>query len=479
MTFGPSTPLALDLVPALTIELNIGTMCEIKVLQDAQSAPVLCVRNEDFSLARLGTLRHAVKERVARFSNRLSNPVAAKEPRISIRDSITALYDLHKLGCNILEKLFGESSRRELPRLTQLVRKACTGPARLDAQWAYPRWNADAPPPSLIIVKSSLSSGIPIEILPMLDLDPDKPTGSDDFDELGKLACSFLGFSAIVKRQIGNSLVAAKPIENIPKLPLKLFINRGLRGARKEEFDLRDNAHIDADIGWPDEPIPSQADFPELLAKYLWEADTRFGRGPRDVPDQICHFSCHSNTGVKLRPDDYEIRLKSKQLSGQRTVTLEVLNGALSRLARTNINDERPRPFIFLNSCGSSDLDPAGAGSFPELFLKRGLGFSGFIGTETSIPDDFAAEFSREFYDKLVHGHPIGQSLLLARWNLLTRYKNPLGLMYTLFAEPEIRVRRPVTEYGALVPVQAPTGGLSRLFASLRRMFTFQRRLAN
>src|SRR5205807_8816876 len=130
--------------PALTIELNIGTVCEIKVLQDAQSAPVLCVRNEDFSLARLGTLRDAVKERVARFSNLLTNPVMSKEPRISIRESIAALYDLHGLGYNILEKLFGDSSRRELPRLAQLVRKACTGPIRSDSQWAYPRWNEDA-----------------------------------------------------------------------------------------------------------------------------------------------------------------------------------------------------------------------------------------------------------------------------------------------------------------------------------------------
>jgi hypothetical protein len=99
---------------------------------------------------------------------------------------------------------------------------------------------------------------------------------------------------------------------------------------------------------------------------------------------------------------------------------------------------------VFLNACGSGDLDPAGANSFPELFLKKDFGFLGFIGTETIIPDEFAGLFSEVFYEYLLAGMSIGDALRAARWNLLKLHHNPLGIVYSLYAEPEIRVRHPV-----------------------------------
>jgi hypothetical protein len=128
-----------------------------------------------------------------------------------------------------------------------------------------------------------------------------------------------------------------------------------------------------------------------------------------------------------------------------------------------------------MNSCGSGDLDPGGASSFPDLFMNNDLGFTGFIGTETVMPNDIAAEFSIRFYEKLIQGVKIGEAILLTRWDLLSLYRNPMGLMYTLFAEPEIRVRSPVKE----VPAAAPPspGAWARLVAGVRGMFQFQRRL--
>ena len=101
-----------------------------------------------------------------------------------------------------------------------------------------------------------------------------------------------------------------------------------------------------------------------------------------------------------MSPSKYEIRLHNGRIGGSRTVDLMALTNALSRLKTRSPNDKLPRPLVFLNSCGSGNLDPAAAGSFPELFL--GHGFSGFIGTETIVPDNFAAAFATEFYDNLL-----------------------------------------------------------------------------
>ena len=94
-----------------------------------------------------------------------------------------------------------------------------------------------------------------------------------------------------------------------------------------------------------------------------------------------------------------------------------------------------------MNSCGSGSLDPSGPGSFPDLFL--GKGFSGFIGTETVVPEDYAAEFARDFYDNLLNELTLGKAFVLTRWRLLKGYSNPLGIIYTLFTEPEMGVRYP------------------------------------
>jgi hypothetical protein len=102
--------------------------------------------------------------------------------------------------------------------------------------------------------------------------------------------------------------------------------------------------------------------------------------------------------------------------------------------------------------------------------MNNKLGFTGFIGTETVMPNDFAAEFSIRFYERLIKGVPIGEAILLTRWDLLRSYHNPLGLMYTLVAEPEIRVRRPVKE------VPAPrSSAFARFLAGLRDVFQLER----
>ena len=67
---------------------------------------------------------------------------------------------------------------------------------------------------------------------------------------------------------------------------------------------------------------------------------------------------------------------------------------------------------MFLNACGSAAVDVFSASSFVKLFIENGN--RGFLGTETRVPDTFAAKLSRRFYQEL-----LTVSLLASRFTAL------------------------------------------------------------
>ena len=122
-----------------------------------------------------------------------------------------------------------------LPLLQELAREACTFPLHAKTHWNNPRWNADAPPFNLIQVEMPRESGIPVDFLPILDYARYRPpAAAENINTLGELACSFLGFSSIVRRHIAAAPIRATILENIPRLPMKMFIYRRSKGARDE-----------------------------------------------------------------------------------------------------------------------------------------------------------------------------------------------------------------------------------------------------
>jgi hypothetical protein len=185
--------------------------------------------------------------------------------------------------------------------------------------------------------------------------------------------------------------------------------------------------------------------FCEQLAQYLWEPAVDLGGKRHNPAIQIHHFACHCDTN-KPESNNYELSLRSGRFRGTRKVRLGRLTDELVQLGMKARSDRRARPLVFLNACGTGDLDPKGAGSFPNTFLKKRLGFIGFIGTETNIPDKFASTFSEVMYTHLLGGLQLGEAIHAARWKLLRTKRNPLGILYSLYAEPEIQVRRPVEE---------------------------------
>jgi hypothetical protein len=452
--------------PAVKIEFKIDTQCEIRLTLGEDRQPALTFTNPDFSIANLSELRKEVRDVLKKFNNTVGLQSILKP-----RQAVEALTQLHEGARQIVFKLFGPEAR-QLPAVTELCKNACPG-------WDQPGCDGDSAKRKLITVRAPIRYGIPIDILPLFIFSRlQLPT------TLEGLASCFLGYGAIVKRDLAGipasmhleNIPRPSSPENIPRLPLKLFINRSLSGALREEAYLSKSAHFDIERSWPDGRAPSNsAAFSQALAGYLWEPEQGFGGKSRNPPDQICHFSCHCDTLTTSLPKEYALWLQSGRLfgSGKQKVTLGALTDALLQLGMTNNTDRRPRPLIFFNACGSGDMDPAGAGSFPELFLRMALDFIGFIGTETTIPDDFASDFSEMFYQHLLAGIPIGRAIHDTRWKLLKSNNNPLGILYSLYAEPGIRLRSPVPELEEAMRRRAepdqPTATTSGVWAFLRR----------
>jgi hypothetical protein len=138
----------------------------------------------------------------------------------------------------------------------------------------------------------------------------------------------------------------------------------------------------------------------------------------------ILHLACHADCGedglctFKITRN-FEVGLK----------TLEAYNCWV-----------QGNPVVFLNACRTSNLAPKYLLNFARYFLESGA--RGVIATECEVPDGaFAAEFAKRVYKSFLNGEPLGQSLLAARQYFLER-ANPLGLMYSLYGPPSVRLER-------------------------------------
>jgi hypothetical protein len=100
------------------------------------------------------------------------------------------------------------------------------------------------------------------------------------------------------------------------------------------------------------------------------------------------------------------------------------------------------RPFVFLNGCetgtqgarGTTDL------SLPGIFLMRGA--RSVVATEAPVWDLFGYNFGALFLQKLVAGRDAGEAMMETRLEFLKESKNPLGLLYSYFGNPAVRLGR-------------------------------------
>lgn len=363
----------------------------------------------------------------AEYRKRLKNSLdelkgSVRKENLTLTDAANALREFCFGGRTLMFQIFDGVKNCE--RVTGIFRQS------------FPAWQTQEQP-AVITVAAELSQSIPLEFLPLFDYSEWLKT-IDTWPGLKNAARRFLGFSAIIRREFPDLRVSQNLVlESEPKLPLKCFSYQGLKEAETEiAFFARNSGAtgcFDFDGPWPDRTYDDKHEFHTSLARHLRHADRSFSGKYRGTIDQIQHFVCHCDIDEEVSSDS---RLR---FSEGNNASIGDLQGAFLTLKeRKSLEDG---PLVFLNACGTSRIDPMAVTSFPRFFLKDNFN-RGFIGTETDIPDAFAAQFSQVFYRGLLNGLGVGQALYDAKWELLQSRNNPLGILYVVYADPDLHVSK-------------------------------------
>jgi len=101
------------------------------------------------------------------------------------------------------------------------------------------------------------------------------------------------------------------------------------------------------------------------------------------------------------------------------------------------------RPVVFLNACESAKMD----GRFYDGFVPRllAMGACAVIGSDCDIPSLFGAHFGIRFLEGFLKSGTVGEVLLSVRKTLLDDYHNPLGLIYRVFGNADVKLSRSLT----------------------------------
>jgi hypothetical protein len=350
-----------------------------------------------------------------------------------------AVHDLHELGQWLASTLFGP---RNIPAVTRLFKEA------------YPGWDDPEAPPGLIEVQAPNYHTVPLEFIPIFDMNL-PPDEIKDIRRLIEVAHAFPGFATIVKRQIASGRKLPQPsalLHNEEGLPVKLFYHGGFPGVRDELRFFRDNDCFALKGHWPRSACDylqclsdgcKSFDDAAVLARHLWNPALGFRCSDSKVPDQILHFACHCHFQNASDPETLCLTF-SPDGKEMRQVTVETLKQKLASCEGMDQTDV-PLPLVFVNACGAAAAHSGLLPTLPYFFLVEN-GNRGFIGTETLIPDRVAAEFSRRFYYHLLLGDTLGMAFYAAKQDLLKRHRNPMGILYAAYANPDLRVSQPVKQ---------------------------------
>jgi len=335
---------------------------------------------------------------------------------------------LFKTGKVLFERLFEDGTREILNYLRNYIILASASKHLPSSEVGV-----------IKVIAENFIDIIPIECLVIIGSEPEVRCLPD----VARATSGILGFSFIINRVIKSERLSQKrELNNVPQLPLKYFYDKSLTGTNTElEFFGRNKRHFYLDGPWPEEYAESTV---KDLVRYLFRPDIGFGQTDKtdteERPrDEVHHLSCHGYT-------DEECPWKcSLQLTGHQPITLEAMQELLPDLRHSGTESKREAdmPLVFLNACGSSKLTPKGMTSFPQYFLFDNKN-CGFIGSETSVPDLFASEFCQQFYLHLLRGFGVGEAIFRARHKMLERYQNPLGILYTSYVDPYLRVTKAV-----------------------------------
>jgi photosystem II stability/assembly factor-like uncharacterized protein len=193
-----------------------------------------------------------------------------------------------------------------------------------------------------------------------------------------------------------------------------LLVSEDDRAAQKETSFFRtlaDSERIDLEIFVPNYSLNKQARLEQLKAFFATSFD-------------VIHFFCNVSYN-KATPNDSTIQLGSEW--EMKLSDIEFYDFAITS-----------KPLVVMNTCESGNLDSLRISGFAPSFLKRGAG--GVVATESKIPATTVGAFTELLYERLLAGDTLGRSLLAVRRTLWETTQNPVGLLYSMYAPPHLKL---------------------------------------
>jgi hypothetical protein len=241
-----------------------------------------------------------------------------------------------------------------------------------------------------------------------------------------------LGMSAIIRRQVsGTSEASWTKLPNQDRLPVTIFRHPWLPAAKKEVDYLEESKQlVDLYGPWPGDRVLD----PEDAVRHIIDSRVPMPTWKWTGPASVLHFACHCTV------NGTNDRHRYLNVGDNCAITLSQLKNESEGKATSGPG---ARPLVFLNACSSTvpESREADRGAFTE-FLLAGQ-FRGVLGTLFDISDTVAAHFARVFYEALLSGRTVGEAMYDARWHLMERHGNPLGLLYTFHGNVDLALSHP------------------------------------
>jgi hypothetical protein len=346
-----------------------------------------------------------------------------------------ALHQLFRIGIRWVATLLGEDAVRT-SRLLSFIRFV----RRLVPDWAQRDRTLR------IEVRHSergtkFAAVIPFEILPLFDLtEMNQPRTKA---ELVIAALRFLGMAGVVARQPRTRVPAVFIVKRDSasgRVPVRAYCDWSLPGVA-DEIALFSDLNLDFDLPateiWPTVQQKPNAAAGELVRRL-------FGHpAAGGTPTQIHHFACHFGLSGSTT---YEEEFTFSSTPPLPTGPIRVSRGDVDveqvlRAARgEEVSWEEDGPIVVLNACNTGALRLLE--EKPLVWWLLGTGHRAVLATETRVPDKLAARFSRFLYGHFGNGVPLGDAVRRARWEMLEKLNNPVGLFFTLYGRPELHLPR-------------------------------------
>jgi hypothetical protein len=161
-----------------------------------------------------------------------------------------------------------------------------------------------------------------------------------------------------------------------------------------------------------------------------------------DFSDRILYFYCHARA-ANLN-EDPALKIANIKLTDQ-----EPINDGDIALWLRDQTELKTHPLVFINACKGGQMTTMFFKTFAVEFLKQRA--RGLIGAQIDIPAEFGAEYAQRLFSEFLKSSQppelkirLGPLMRQLTREFIDQYKNPLGLIYSLYRGLDVYVdRRP------------------------------------